>query len=343
GAAPGLPAIALPEDAILAPGFIDVQVNGGGGLLLNDDPSVGTIRAIAAAHRAFGTTGLLPTLITDAPEKLRQLAAAAPAAMAVPGVLGFHLEGPFLNPARKGIHPEQHIRPMMAEDEGLLVGLAAHGRSIVTLAPERMAAGRIRALAAAGMRVSLGHSDATAAEAAQAVAEGATGVTHLFNAMSQIAPRQPGLTGAALATDDLFAGIICDGHHVDADNLRIAFRAKGRDRLMLVTDAMPLVGTASDGFSLHGRPISLRDGRLQDAAGTLAGAHLTMFDAVRNAMRLMRLGIEDALIMASRTPAVFLGLDADLGAIRPGYRADLVAFTADKVIRTWIGGAGMVH
>lgn len=330
--------VTLADDAMLAPGFIDVQVNGGGGVLLNDDPSVATMRRIAEAHRRFGTTGLLPTLITDAPAKLQTFAAAAKDALQVPGVLGFHLEGPALNPSRKGIHPPQHIRTLTADDKAALSSFASVGASFVTLAPEQAGIDVVRGFAALGIRVAAGHSEATAAQMQAATDAGLTGVTHLFNAMSQMTPREPGVVGAALADDRLFAGIICDGLHVDPLNLRIALKAKTCERLMLVTDAMSTAASDVAGFDLLGRAITLKDGRLTGPDGTLAGAHLTMIDAVRNAVTLMGTSLDDALIMASRTPAAYLGLGQRFGKIAEGYRADLVAFTPDwRVIRTWIG------
>lgn len=333
-----LPRTALPDDVILAPGFIDLQVNGGGGVLLNDDPSVAAVARIARAHQRFGTTGLLPTLITDAPGRMRALLDCAETALAMPGVLGFHLEGPFLSPARPGIHPPEHIRQPDADDIGMLVRFGALGRSLVTLAPERFDRDGLREIAGSSLRIAIGHSDASGRDVLAAIEDGATGVTHLFNAMSQMTPREPGVVGAALASDALYAGIICDGLHVDALSLKAAFRAKGKNRLMLVTDAMSLVGTSETDFELHGRRIALEDGRLADAQGTLAGAHLTMFDAVRNAVSMMGANLADALTMASRTPAAFLGLGHELGQIAPGFRADLVAFEPSGVIATWISG-----
>jgi N-acetylglucosamine-6-phosphate deacetylase len=335
-AAGDVPVTVLPKDTVLAPGFIDTQVNGGGGVLLNDDPSARGIRAIAAAHRRFGTTGLLPTLITDSPETMTSLLAAAESGHGVPGVLGFHLEGPFLNPARKGIHPLAHIREISPSDVMALCQLGALGSSLVTLAPECVPPAIVRALVAAGLRISIGHSAATGEQARAALDDGATGVTHLFNAMSQMTAREPGIVGAALALDALYAGIICDGLHVDPLALKAAFRAKGRERLMLVTDAMPLVGTDATSFQLQGRTIKLADKRLTDDAGTLAGAHLTMFDAVRNAVRMMDIPLEDALRMASTTPADFLGVGHARGRLAPGYRADLVAFNDVSVVGTWM-------
>jgi len=331
----------LPGDAILAPGFIDIQVNGGGGVLLNDEPTEAGVRRIVEAHRKGGTTGCLPTLITDRSEIIEGLAAVAQACLKIPGVLGFHLEGPALNRSRKGIHPEGEIRVPDRRDLAAIKSFGERGRSVVTLAPECLPASMIDELIAAGLRVAAGHSDASAAEIGQAADRGISGVTHLFNAMSQLNVREPGLVGAALLDERLFAGIICDGIHVDRAGLRIAFRCKGRDRLMLVTDAMPLVGTSDRQFTLQGREITLHGNRLTGPDGTLAGAHLTMIEAVRNAVSLLEIALVDALIMASRTPATFLGLESELGRIAPGYRADLVAFHANfDVVGTWIDGVG---
>jgi N-acetylglucosamine-6-phosphate deacetylase len=331
--------IRLPADVILAPGFIDIQVNGGGGVLLNDQPTEAGVRRIVEAHRKGGTTGCLPTLITDRSEVIEQLAAVAQTCLKIPGVLGFHLEGPGLNPLRKGIHPESEIRLPTKRDLAAIRCFGSCGSSVVTLAPECMPASMIEELLAAGLRISAGHSEATAAEMEYAASLGVSGVTHLYNAMSQLSAREPGLVGAALQGDRLFAGIICDGIHVDATGLRIAFRCKGRDRLMLITDAMPLVGTSDRQFMLHGRQITLRENRLTGPDDTLAGAHLTMIEAVRNAVALLEVPLVDALIMASRTPAVFLDLGSELGRIAPGFRADLVAFKANfEVVGTWIAG-----
>ncbi len=329
----------LPADTILAPGFIDIQVNGGGGVLLNDQPTVAGVRRIVEAHRGGGTTGCLPTLITDRSGVIEQLAAVAQGCLQIPGVLGFHLEGPALNRSRKGIHPESEIRVPSERDLAAIKSFGICGRSVVTLAPECVPASLIEEIIAAGLRVSAGHSEVTAAEMELAVDRGVSGVTHLFNAMSQLKAREPGLVGAALQDDRLFAGIICDGVHVDRTGLRVAFRCKGRDRLMLITDAMPLIGTRTNEFVLHGTRITLHENRLTGPDGTLAGAHLTMIEAVRNAVALLGISLVDALVMASRTPARFLGLDAEFGRIAPGYRADLVAFKAKfEIVQTWVAG-----
>ncbi|WP_342363815.1 N-acetylglucosamine-6-phosphate deacetylase [Terrarubrum flagellatum] len=338
------PIVHLAEDVMLAPGFIDTQVNGGGGRLLNDAPSLESIAAIAQAHRRFGVTGLLPTLITDRQETLAQLANVALTAARPPGVLGLHMEGPFISTAKKGVHSPEYIRPIDTASLQTLMALGKYGRSLVTIAPELVAAADIRKLVSAGVRVSAGHSDATHAQMLMAIDAGLTGVTHLFNAMSQMSARELGLVGTTFVDGRLIAGVICDGIHVHPLNLRTAFRLCGADRLMLVTDAMSTVGSDIRQFSLQGRPVARDGDRLVAADGTLAGAHLDMMAAVRNAVQMMGVSLEDALIMASRTPARFLGLGDELGRIKPGYRADLVAFSGDwSVVKTWIGGEEASH
>ena len=329
----------LPEGAFLAPGFIDLQVNGGGGVLLNGQPTADGMRAIARAHRRYGTTACLPTLITDTREQIRSTIAAARSVAGSDGVLGLHLEGPFISPRRPGVHRPDRIVQPRAGDLEQLCELAGAGRSLVTLAPECVPAGFVMTLASAGVRISIGHSEASAAIVAQAVAEGATGVTHLFNAMPPFSARNPGIVGTALSEPRLTAGLIVDGLHVDPVSVRAAFAAKGADRIALVTDAMPTVGTSLDRFDLVGRAIKLVDGRLTTEEGTLAGAHLDMASAVRNAVRLAKVPLEDALRAASLTPAQFLGVENERGAIVPGARADLVALT-DRltVAATWIDG-----
>jgi N-acetylglucosamine-6-phosphate deacetylase len=329
----------LPAGAFLAPGFIDLQVNGGGGVLLNDQPTADGMRAIARAHRRFGTTACLPTLITDTHDRMRSAITAARAVSGKSGILGLHLEGPFISPQRPGVHrPDRIVKPV-AGDLEQLCELAGAGRSLVTLAPECVPAGFVRTLASSGVRVSIGHSEAPATVVTQAVADGATGVTHLFNAMPPLSARDPGIIGTALAERRLTAGLIVDGIHVDPVSVQAAFAAKGSDRIALVTDAMPTVGASVDHFKLVGRTIKLAGGRLTTEEGTLAGAHLDMASAVRNAVRLAKVSLEDALRAASLTPARFLGLDKERGALVAGARADLVALTEDlRVVATWLDG-----
>ena len=334
------PQTRLPAGAFLAPGFIDLQVNGGGGILLNDQPTVDGMRAIARAHRRYGTTACLPTLITDTRERMRSAIAAARSVAGQDGVLGVHLEGPFISPRRPGVHRPDRIAKAGAGDLEELRDVSGAGCSLVTLAPECVPAGFVRTLARSGIRISIGHSEASAAVVMQAVADGATGVTHLFNAMPPLSAREPGIVGAALAEHRLTAGIIVDGIHVDPVSVRAAFAAKGCDRIALVTDAMPTVGAALDHFDLVGRTIKLADGRLTTEEGTLAGAHLDMASAVRNVVTLAQLPLEDALRAASLTPARFFGLDNERGALVAGARADLVALTQElTVIATWLDGS----
>jgi N-acetylglucosamine-6-phosphate deacetylase len=329
----------VPAGVFVTSGFIDLQVNGGGGVLLNDQPTADGMRTIARAHRRYGTTACLPTFITDTREQMRSAIAAAHLVAGHDGVLGLHLEGPFISAQRSGVHRPDRIVQPRAGDLEQLCELAGAGRSLVTLAPECVPAGFVMTLASAGVRVSIGHSEASATLVAQAVAEGATGVTHLFNAMPPFSARDPGIVGTALSERRLTAGLIVDGIHVDPVSVRTAFAAKGADRIALVTDAMPTVGTSLDHFNLVGRAIKLVNGRLTTEEGTLAGAQLDMASAVRNAVRLAKVPLEDALRAASLTPAQFLGIENERGAIVPGARADLVALTDTlTVAATWIDG-----
>jgi N-acetylglucosamine-6-phosphate deacetylase len=333
-----IPVEELPAGAWLAPGFIDVQVNGGGDVLFNDDPSPEAVRAIAAAHRKFGTTAVLPTFITDRAERMRAAVAAVQAVLASePGILGIHLEGPFISPGKPGVHKREFIRRPAHGDLGLLTSLRG-GVTLVTLAPEEAPAGFVAALVQGGVKVSLGHSMATYAQTRAAMAEGLTGFTHLFNAMRPIESREGGPIAAALEADNVWCGLIADGVHVDPAVLRLALR--GRAHPMLVTDAMPPVGGAHPGFTLYGEPISVRDGRCTRADGTLAGSALDMASAVRNCVTLLGTPLTGALRFASRAPAEFLGLGGQLGRLAPGYRADMVAFEPDnvRVRSTWVAG-----
>jgi N-acetylglucosamine-6-phosphate deacetylase len=334
------PQTRLPAGTFLTPGFIDLQVNGGGGVLLNNQPTVDGMRAIARAHRRYGTTACLPTLISDTREQMRIAIASARSIGGQDGILGLHLEGPFISARRPGVHRLDRIAQPSASDLEELCELASVGRSLVTLAPECVPASFVRKLASSGVRISIGHSEASAAVVIQAVADGATGVTHLFNAMPPMSARAPGIIGAALAEHRLTAGLIVDGIHVDPVSVRAAFAAKSCDRIALVTDAMPTVGAPLDRFELVGQTIKLVDGRLTTEAGTLAGAHLDMASAVRNAVALAQLSLEDALRAASLTPARFLGLDNERGVLIPGARADLVALTKElNVVATWLDGS----
>jgi N-acetylglucosamine-6-phosphate deacetylase len=325
---------------LLVPGFIDVQVNGGGGALLNDNPTIDTVRRIAESHRKFGTTGMLPTVITDAPEVLSKAIAAVKAARAenVPGVLGIHIEGPFLDRERKGAHEAKFIRTMTREDVERIAALDC-GSVMLTLAPNRVSPDLIKALTERGVLISLGHSEASLAQVTKALASGARAFTHLFNAMSQLNGREPGMVGAALSDPDSFCGLIADGYHVHDAAMKVALAAKPRSRVMLITDAMPTAAGGPGSFALQGRAVHLVNGKLVLDDGTLAGSNLTMDEAVRYCVERLGVGLEDALRMASLNPAAFLRRDHALGRIKSGYLASFVHLSDDlKVLQTWIDG-----
>lgn len=329
------------DGGLLAPGFIDVQVNGGGGALLNADPSVAAVRTIATSHRRFGTVGLLPTIITDAPQVIARAVDSVSRAMAegVPGILGIHIEGPFLDVLRKGAHAARFIREMDEADADQIAGFAALCPVMLTLAPNRVRPALVQRLTQAGVLVSLGHSDATYAEARQALDAGARSVTHLYNAMSQMTGREPGLVGAALAHAESYVGIIADGHHVHVAALKVALAAKSPSRIMLITDAMPTAAGGPDSFELQGRTVKRSMGRLSLADGTLAGSDLTMDTAVRYCIENLGLELAEVLRMASLNPASFLRRADELGRIAPGYLASMVLLGEDLQVKaTWIDG-----
>jgi N-acetylglucosamine-6-phosphate deacetylase len=325
----------------LAPGFIDTQVNGGGDVLFNDAPSVDGLRRIAQAHRKFGTTGLMPTLISDDVAVMARAIDAVREAMRqkVPGILGIHLEGPYLAAARKGVHnPDKFHTP--GEDELDLVASLGVGKTMLTLAPERFGNDTLQALAARGVLVCAGHTAADYGRLREAFAHGVRGVTHLFNAMTPLGSREPGGVGACIENPDSWCGVIVDGEHVHDASLRIAIAAKPRGKIMLVTDAMPPVGGDQEDFVLYGETMTCRDGKCTTADGTLAGSALDMAGAVRNTVQRLGLPLDEACRMASTYPAQFLGLGHELGRIAPGYRADLVALDDSlHVTDSWIGGA----
>jgi N-acetylglucosamine-6-phosphate deacetylase len=325
---------------ILLPGFIDAQVNGGGGVLFNNAPDVAALRTIGAAHRRFGTTGFLPTLISDDLEVMRAAIDAVREAIAqgVPGVLGIHLEGPYLAPSRKGTHDAGKFRVPDEAEIALATSLGT-GVTLLTLAPERVPAQSIRALVARGAIVAAGHTAGNYEQARAGLDAGVRGFTHLYNAMTPLQGREPGVVGAALEDRDSWCGIIVDGVHVHPASLRVALAAKPRGKLFLVTDAMPPVGADSADYELYGETITARDGVVRNAAGALAGSALDMGTAVRNAVSMLGLPLEEAARMASLYPAQFLRINDRRGRIAAGCHADLVLLDDDlAVTTTWIAG-----
>ena len=335
------PAAALPADApriaiagTLCPGLVDLQVNGGGGVLFNQSPSPEGLRRIAAAHRRLGTDAILPTVITDAPEVLATAAGAVRAAVAqgIPGIAGIHVEGPHISEARRGTHAARYIRPLDDGTLALVRGLRAEGLAVmITLAPEAARPEQIAELARCGAIVSLGHSDATAEQARAALAAGARCFTHLFNAMSPMQGRAPGMVGAAI-NSHAHAGIICDGVHVADEMLALAIRARPLpDRMFLVSDAMPTVG-GPESFALYGRTIRLEGGRLINDEGSLAGAHVSLAESLQRLVGAVGIAPEAALRMALSVPAGLIGRD-DLARIEGRAAEDLLILGADMALR----------
>lgn len=336
------------EGRLLAPGFIDIQVNGGGGVLFNNAPCIDTLRTMAKAHRRFGTIGLLPTFISDADGLMQDAVSAVNEALAhnVPGILGIHLEGPCLNSQRKGVHSEKYLRNIDAPLFKLITSLKA-GKTLLTLAPELAGNTMIKALHTAGVVVFAGHSAATYEDTMAAFDSGLRGFTHLFNAMPPLLSRVPGIVGAALTDEESYVGIIADGFHVHPASFSIAVAAKQKGKSLLVTDAMSSVGssigsgveTEGKTFTLYGEVIKVEGGRCVTQGGVLAGSDLNMLDAVKNTMKFTGLSKEEALRMASTYPAQAIHLGDELGFIKPGYRACFVELDeAMNVVQTWIDG-----
>ena len=327
---------------LLVPGFIDLQVNGGGGVLFNDTPSVDNIKSIISAHIQFGTTAMMPTLITDKVEVMVQAADAVAQALKdnVLGLLGIHFEGPHLSLAKKGAHSAEFIRPI-TDEEWQVLERTDMGKIIVTLAPETVSVEDIARMVSLGINVCLGHTNADHATAQRALGAGASGFTHLFNAMSPLQGRAPGVVGTALLNDQTSCGLIVDGHHVDFATCQLAIKIKPTGRIFLVTDAMPPVGTDDTEFAFFNRTVHLSEGKLTSTTGELAGSVLDMASAVRNCHQKLNIVLEEAIRMASQYPANYVNgnNDEDLALLRVGAVADFVVLNDNiEVQETWISG-----
>lgn len=325
----------------IVPGFVDTQVNGGGGVLFNDSPTVDALRTIGNAHSRFGTTGFLPTLISDDNEVMRAAVDAVRRARRerVPGVLGLHLEGPCLNPRRHGAHDVSKLRKIDEDAIGLLTSLGRGAVALVTLAPEMTSTEVIQRLRAAGVIVFAGHSEADYERCRKAADAGLVGFTHLFNGMPPMMGRKPGVVGAALDLDDAVFSVIADGHHLHPASLRVALAAKKPGKVVLVTDAMPTVGSALTEFRLGGERVELTDGALRNQSGSLAGSHLNMLEAVRNMVAMTGIHWTEAVRMASMYPARAIGVAGRRGLVARGYRADLLELNEDLTLhRMWLAG-----
>jgi N-acetylglucosamine-6-phosphate deacetylase len=330
---------------LVVPGFIDLQVNGGGGALFNDSPSLDKLKTIIAAHTKFGTTAMMPTLITDKIEVMEQAADALAEAITekVPGIVGIHFEGPHLSIAKKGTHCAELIRPI-SEAEWQVLSRKNIGQVMITLAPETVSTPDIARMVTLGIKVCLGHTNANFMTAQKAVDAGATGFTHLFNAMSPLQGREPGVVGCALLNDNTQAGLIVDGHHVDYASCQLAIKAKPAGGIFLVTDAMPPVGTDIKEFPLYDKTVYVENGKLTSSTGELAGSSLDMATAVKNTHLELKVPLDEALRMASLYPAQYLYGQQEMlrGQLNVGQYADFVVLNDDfSVNETWISGRKM--
>lgn len=298
-------------DGIISPGFVDLQVNGGGGVLLNETPTKEAIWDIAKAHRKYGTTGILPTVITDSVSVLSRAVDAAMEAVGQNGILGLHIEGPHISTERRGTHKAEFVRPLDEDTIRLVEKLrSADVPTMLTLAPDVVSPEDISRLVDLGTVVSIGHSKASADVVRSALEAGASCFTHLFNAMPPMAGREPGVVGAAI-NSHAFAGIICDGIHVADEMVAMAIRARPvSDRMYLVSDAMPTVDGPTE-FNLYGTKVTLIDNRLVNSEGGLAGAHTTQNEGVKRLVDRIGISTEDALKMAITIPGNAMGLEMD--------------------------------
>lgn len=327
---------------LVVPGYIDLQVNGGGGVLFNDSPSVENLKTIMFAHAKFGTTAMMPTLITDKVEVMQQAADAIAQALVegVPGIVGIHFEGPHLSVAKKGTHCADYIRPI-SDTEWQVLSRQDIGHVIVTLAPETVSADDVKRMVELGIKVCLGHTNADYKTAQQAIDAGASGFTHLFNAMSPLQGREPGVVGAALLNNHTSCGLIVDGFHVDYASCKLAIQAKPQGKVFLVTDAMPPVGTDQTQFALYDRTVYVDNGKLTSTTGELAGSSLDMTSAVVNAHKGLGLPLDEAIRMGSLYPAEYLYQNETVirGELKQGKQADMLVLNDDLSVKeTWISG-----
>ncbi|MBL4671220.1 MAG: N-acetylglucosamine-6-phosphate deacetylase [Arenicella sp.] len=329
---------------VLAPGFVDWQVNGGGGVLFNNETSVEGLRRIVKGHHTGGTTSLLPTIVSDTAETRKQAVVAVGdyISSGEKGVLGLHLEGPYFASERRGTHDEAYLSAI-SENDILWLGSLTDFTLLVTLAPEILKAGQIKALCDHGVIVCAGHTDARSDQISQALSEGLRGFTHLYNAMRPATGREPGVVGSALVDQNSWCGIIVDGHHVDSQMVRLAHLAKPKGKLCLVTDSMATVGSQSNSFELYGNTITEQNGCLINSEGRLAGSAISMIEAVRNSHIDVGIELSECLRMASLYPATFLDIDDAFGFLKNNYRADIVHFDEHfKVLQTWVAGEAML-
>jgi len=327
------------DQGILAPGFIDLQVNGGGGVLFNNSPNKESLITIIKAHQFFGTTSVMPTVISDSMEVLEQcIKTVTEEIKNNSSLLGIHIEGPFFNTKYRGVHQKQYISTINSDYLNLfesLKGLPV----MLTLAPECISSKELKHLTSLGIKTLAGHSDASYDELDDAIKNGLDGFTHLFNAMGQISAREPGVVGSALHFENTFASIIVDLHHVHPSLIQLAYQLKPTGKLFFISDSMATINHGKPSFELYDEVVNESDGRLVNSEGKLAGSSITQIDAVKNAYQKCNIPLNQALAMASRYPAEYLGIENHLGSLKPGYRADLVHFDSNfKVHNAWVSG-----
>ena len=327
------------DQGILAPGFIDLQVNGGGGVLFNNSPNKESLNTIIKAHQFFGTTSVMPTVISDSLEVLEQcIKTVTEEIKNNSSLLGIHIEGPFFNTKYRGVHQKQYISTINSDYLNLFESLKGFP-VMLTLAPECISSQQLKHLTSLGIKTLAGHSDASYDELDDAIKNGLDGFTHLFNAMSQISAREPGVVGSALHFENTFASIIVDLHHVHPSLIQLAYQLKPTGKLFFISDSMATINHGKPSFELYDEVVNESDGRLVNSEGKLAGSSITQIDAVKNAYQKCNIPLNQALAMASRYPAEYLGIENHLGSLKPGYRADLVHFDSNfKVHNAWVSG-----
>ena len=327
------------DQGILAPGFIDLQVNGGGGVLFNNSPNKESLNTIIKAHQFFGTTSVMPTVISDSLEVLEQcIKTVTEEIKNNSSLLGIHIEGPFFNTKYRGVHQKQYISTINSDYLNLFESLKGFP-VMLTLAPECISSKELKHLTSLGIKTLAGHSDASYDELDDAIKNGLDGFTHLFNAMGQISAREPGVVGSALHFENTFASIIVDLHHVHPSLIQLAYKLKPKGKLFFISDSMATINHGKPSFELYDEVVNESDGRLVNSEGKLAGSSITQIDAVKNAYQKCNIPLNQALAMASRYPAEYLGIENYLGSLKPGYRADLVHFDSNfKVHNTWVSG-----
>ena len=327
------------DQGILAPGFIDLQVNGGGGVLFNNSPNKESLNTIIKAHQFFGTTSIMPTVISDSLEVLEQcIKTVTEEIKNNSSLLGIHIEGPFFNTKYRGVHQKQYISTINSDYLNLFESLKGFP-VMLTLAPECISSQQLKHLTSLGIKTLAGHSDASYDKLDDAIKNGLDGFTHLFNAMGQISAREPGVVGSALHFENTFASIIVDLHHVHPSLIQLAYQLKPKGKLFFISDSMATINHGKPSFELYDEVVNESDGRLVNSEGKLAGSSITQIDAVKNAYQKCNITLNQALAMASRYPAEYLGIENHLGSLKPGYRADLVHFDSNfKVHNVWVSG-----